>query len=123
LSLIRRSFFGALKGWSVLGDWVAQVSVDGVLSIIEPPKPAITTKVFPNPSSDFVSIKIKGIDGRVSVNLYDVRGNHIKHLITTGIGSEDYQLSFNIAHLKTGVYFLRIADQSNKVLSTKIVKK
>jgi hypothetical protein len=121
--LIGQYVFQHDEGWSVLGDWVAQVSVDGVLSIIEPPKPAITTKVFPNPSSDFVSIKIKGIDGRVSVNLYDVRGNHIKHLITTGIGSEDYQLSFNIAHLKTGVYFLRIADQSNKVLSTKIVKK
>ena len=106
MSLIRRSFFGALKGRSVLGDWVAQVSVDGVLSIIEPPKPAITTKVFPNPSSDFVSIKIKGIDDRVSINLYDGRGNHIKHLITRGIGSEKYQLSFNIGHLKTGIYFL-----------------
>ena len=74
----------------------------------------IEAKIFPNPTSDFVTIQIEG-SLAFSVTLFDIAG---KQLITVASASR-----IDLTALPKGVYFLEIRDEnSNGRLMKKVVK-
>ena len=81
-----------------LEDWVAKISTQESLSINDNEIPQLKTSVYPNPSVDIVNIKISGITGHISVDLYDIQGKLIKHLIDKSVSPVEYNLTFNISH-------------------------
>jgi hypothetical protein len=76
--------------------------------------------VFPNPTTDFVNISIKGMDlkaGQQSYQLYDLQGRLIKQ-----DKINDVQSQVNLNHLSPSIYILSI-NANSKVLNTfKIIK-
>ena len=106
-----------------LEDWVAKISTQESLSVKDNKTPQFKTTVYPNPSADIVNIKISGITGHVSVDLYDIQGKLIKHLIDKSVSPVEYNLTFNISHLQSGTYFLKISDQMKNIFITKKIIK
>ena len=106
-----------------LEDWVAQISTQEPLSVNENQNPKIKTSVYPNPSADIVNMRINGISGHISIDLYDIQGKLIKHLLDKSVLPVEYNLSFNISHLQSGIYFLNISDQTKKIINTKRIIK
>ncbi len=75
-----------------------------------------TIKVYPNPSADRFTISFKNMNG-VKVSIYDVLGKVV------------YQNSTNKDRLevdndfKSGVYLVKVIDDTNRVYHTKLVKR
>jgi len=113
-----------------LEDWVAQISTqeeeeeeEEGASVNKNETPEIKTIVYPNPSADIVKVRISGISGHISVDLYDLQGKLIKHLIDKSVTQVEYNLTFNISHLQSSTYILKISDHTNKILMSKRIIK
>jgi len=106
-----------------LEDWVAKISTQESLSVNDYETTQLKTSVYPNPSADIVNIKISGISGHISIDLYDIQGKLIRHLIDKSVSPVEYNLTFNISHLQSGIYFLKISDQTKNTLNTKRIIK
>jgi len=107
-----------------LEDWVAKISTQESLSFIDNNTPQFKTSVYPNPSAAIVNMKIGGITGHISIDLYDIQGKLIKHLLDKSVSSTiEYNLSFNISHLQSGIYFLKIVDQTKNIFNTRRIIK
>lgn len=72
--------------------------------------------VSPNPTSDFFSIQ--GVDRAGRVEVYNMIGSKMKQF------NGQYESTFGVADLPSGIYFVRVYDESNaRVLSTVRLKK
>lgn len=74
--------------------------------------------VFPNPSSDFINLKIENYEFQIiSYQLYDANGKLYRDSNTT-----ELETKIEIGNLPTGLYFLDISDENRKVKTFKIIK-
>lgn len=72
-------------------------------------------EIFPNPSADWVSIRLKE-KSNLKAELLDVQGKRLKSISSTGTE----EVSFSIE--KPGVYFLKM-EVNGKMVSRKIIRK
>jgi hypothetical protein len=74
--------------------------------------------VYPNPTSDFITLKVGDYEKRnLSYWLYGISGNIIE---TKKVLSFDTQI--NMGKQVTGIYFLKIIDNSKEIKTFKIIK-
>ena len=75
-----------------------------------PPAVARTITAYPNPSSGAVDIAVAGTDTRLTITIYDVRGEQVRTLVTRGGATTRWnghdQAGRRVA---SGVYFIRVA--------------
>lgn len=84
-------------------------------------KPLLEISIFPNPTSDFVNLNMKGVElanGQQSYQLYDIQGRLLKQGI---IDQNEIQVSLN--NLRRSIYILRIYDNKEVVKTFKILKR
>jgi hypothetical protein len=90
-------------------------------SIVNSIEPKVEVLVFPNPTTDFVTINTKGLEfekGKQFYQLYDIQGRILKQ---NRINQNETQINLN--NLTASIYLLKVYD-NNKVLKTfKILKK
>ena len=78
----------------------------------------ITNKLFPNPTTDFITLDIKDADIKdLFYTLTDING---KTLIQQNIANSSTNIS--MVDFSTGVYFLNISNKDNQIQSYKILK-
>ena len=79
----------------------------------------ISLSAFPNPTSDFLTLRIDGdyIDG-LDCTMYDISG---KEIMEWQISSSE--TSIDMQSLSPATYFVRITKEKNEVKTFKIVKK
>lgn len=87
-----------------------------VLSINDPVFNDVTLSVFPNPTTNFVTLK-SGKHSDLSYQLFDLNGKLIKKQAT--ISSETITLN----NLKSGTYLLKILQATKEIKTFKIIKK
>lgn len=76
----------------------------------------ITASVYPNPSSDVIKISLDR--GHISkIELYSIKG---RLLYKEDLNSQAHSLS--IGNYPSGVYLVRVFNQNNDILNTKILK-
>ena len=68
--------------------------------------------LYPNPTSDLITIDIKGYNGPVNVELYDLTGKLIKTTNNTIISLKDYA---------KGIYIFKV-EYGDRVEEIKVVK-
>jgi hypothetical protein len=79
----------------------------------------ITLSVFPNPTSDFLTLKISdNIIEKISYQLYDLTGNLIE---SRNIQSD--QSLIDMSKLSSAVYFIHILKGNERIQSFKVIKK
>jgi hypothetical protein len=71
---------------------------------------------YPNPFVDQTTIKFNlSLDGRVTVNIYDLKGNRISTLVNNEYRKAGvHQIAFNADGLASGMYFAEIISGNNK---------
>jgi hypothetical protein len=69
---------------------------------------------YPNPFNPLTQIKYE-IDtpGLVQLDLYDIRGNHVKSLVNENKPAGAFQVTLNGAELSSGVYFYTLVKDSH----------
>jgi len=79
---------------------------------------AISLSAFPNPTSDFLTLRIDGdyIDG-LSCAMFDISGKEIMQQRITSS-----QTSLDVQQLPPATYFVRVTKGKNEVKTFKIVK-
>ncbi len=77
--------------------------------------------IFPNPTTDYVNINMKGVqleNGQFSYQLYDLQGRFIKQ---STIDQAETQINLN--ELSSAIYLLQVSDNNKVYKSFKIIKK
>ncbi|MFT6687340.1 MAG: hypothetical protein ACJAX7_000338 [Saprospiraceae bacterium] len=77
---------------------------------------ASTISLYPNPSNDFINISLNK-DQLLKIELYNMTGSL---LFETDLNSNIYAL--NISNYPSGTYILRVSNQNNDTINTKIIK-
>src|SRR6185295_13280258 len=86
-------------------------------TVIEPIKSA---KIFPNPASDFLSIKFEApIAKTVKITLHNIIGNSLD--VETEIVDE-FEIRLRVKDLPTGYYLIALKDDGNARGSFKFLK-
>ena len=75
-----------------------------------------TIKVYPNPSADRFTIALKNMNG-VKVSIYDILGKVVYQNSTSNNKLEVDN------HFESGVYLIKVVDNTNKVYHTKLIKR
>ncbi len=78
---------------------------------------ATSLMVYPNPSSDRIYIQCS--NNMKSVEIIDMTGRCVKRI--DGIGNNSYSL--NISSLSQALYFVKVIDENNQPIVSKIIKK
>jgi hypothetical protein len=75
--------------------------------------------VYPNPTADFLILKIMNYDANdFSYKLFDIKGNLLKTKEITTI-----ETLISVRYLTSGIYLLRISNNSQVVRTFKVIKK
>ena len=83
---------------------------------IETPS-STTLLIYPNPSSDQINIQCN--HNMKSVEILDMAGRSVQRI--DGISDNNYSL--NISNLSQALYFVRVIDENNQSIISKIIKK
>jgi len=79
----------------------------------------LTLAVYPNPTTDFLNLKIKNFgDSEMRYQLYDVLG---KQLIQQKVNTENNRI--DLRHLPIATYLLRVSDTNKVIKIFKIIKR
>jgi len=105
---------------SYIWDFVSQFNINGLigcesLSTNQQNNTNLKYLVYPNPSSDFIIIKIEGLNNQdLEIELIDIKGKLIEKKIISKGQTIDY---FNFKSANSGIYFVRFLG--NRVRETK----
>ena len=117
---IGQTFYSANVGTSgQISEGVQQAyEIYDVTEVQNPISANISLSAFPNPTSDFLTLRIDGdyIDG-LDCTMYDISGKEIMH---QRIGSSE--TSIDMQSLPPATYFVRVTKDKNEVMTFKIVK-
>lgn len=73
----------------------------------------LTINVYPNPSSAFTTISLTNPTAeKITLNVYDVTGRHVKTFADEVLGKGVHQFNWNTSTESKGVYFLRIESDT-----------
>lgn len=98
-------------GWNILGD------MEGTCEVLSVKDFDMTSvQIYPNPASDFITIS--NLQGKETLEIFDLKGQ----LMKTFYGNAE-DATINIAHLASGVYFVKITNQKGNSTNKKFVKK
>ncbi len=76
-----------------------------------------TLKIYPNPASDMITVSLPEQFIEFSIVFYDNNG---KKIYETSIDKND--ATIDISHLKAGIYYLKISNNSRTIIKKLIVK-
>lgn len=106
-----------------IGDIVTETSSDesltqgfqqpniSVTEIVEAPFKEISVSVFPNPSVDFVNVKLSNSETEMIVELVDSKGAMIEIQL---IPKDQAQTQFYLGDLSNGTYYLKTISKNKK---------
>ena len=79
--------------------------------------------VYPNPADEISSIDFSvDKDTFLNIEILDMNGVLINTLYNSRVKKGKNRLSFNIAHLKSGVYFINFNDEGTTLFNKKLIK-
>jgi hypothetical protein len=92
-------------------------------SFEEQVSPSISFSVFPNPASEYVSIKLNGATHKtVQLTLIDLTGKHIQQQ-SIAASNQSVTAKFMLTHLESGMYFIQVSAQGMDVRTIKVIKR
>lgn len=95
------------------------VEISVVSSIDKTQQIQLNVKVYPNPASNYLILRIEDIETETyKAFLYDLNGMQIKQIKVT-----DQQTEVDINNLVPSVYFLKVMNQNQAIKTFKIIKK
>jgi hypothetical protein len=92
------------------------------ITTIESPGPEVLDMtVYPNPTSDLVSIRIKSTKlEKLLISILDAQGKEVSHGLYAGVSNT---IGINLHDYATGTYIMQVKSGDNQVIATyKVIK-
>ena len=106
---------------NTLGNGSTAGSTISTASILEPNAEVLNVKVYPNPTTDLVTVNIQ--DTKLSDVILEIKDINGKVLSTEKYAGITNNIGINTASWTIGIYFLHLKNNENQVLGTyKIIK-
>ena len=108
--------------FTVFALWITQLAVAQSHDSFASPSvdPVKSVKIFPNPATDYLSIKFETPIARtIKVTLHNIIGNLLE--VESEIVDE-YEIRLKVKDLPTGYYLLALRDDGNSRSSLKFLK-
>lgn len=112
-AVTKRHSFSSADGTKPQHDELTFVDFDA-LSVEDNILESLNIKVFPNPVSNYLSIKNSGSNVIDKIDLYNTHGQLIY--------SSNSQETINLSGLVSGVYFIQLKIDESKIITKKIIK-
>ena len=107
------------------GTWISQLLLPNTPAIaIDDPteRPSNEIKVFPNPAIDLINTEFEVPATAIyTATLKDLQGRTVKLLVKDKLSEGKAKLSFNVAHLPAGTYFITVDRESEIIYTKKVV--
>ena len=79
------------------------------------------SSAYPNPFNPEINIPFAlNKTDRISINVYDVKGQLVEKITNKVFGPGNHRLSWNAKVKPSGIYFIRLENSSNQILNTKV---
>ena len=114
------------------GSWISNIAVSDTCRVADPTPPFTNTNikeslgnliVYPNPATEISSIEFSvDKDTFLNIEILDMNGVLINTLYNSRVKKGKNRLSFNIAHLKSGVYFINFNEKGTTLFNKKLIK-
>ncbi|MCB9232685.1 MAG: T9SS type A sorting domain-containing protein [Bacteroidia bacterium] len=105
--------------------WISQILTDSTQIVAKDPeitKVEGNMTVFPNPTVEFVNVFFDVPENKnYVVSLMDMSGKTVTSFPEKRLSRGTGRFTFNVAHLQSGVYFLNVTSNGEKVYSEKVV--
>ena len=87
-------------------------------------EPVSTVRVFPNPTSDYVSVAFAlKTNTQVLAELIDVSGKRIKTLVNENQAAGNFEKTISLDGIDAGVYFVKVSGNGAKLSQTMLLVK
>ena len=97
--------------------YVDDINLSTVTSIKDQYDNALNLSIFPNPTSDIISVAFDLLEDKaVEINLIDVLGKTVKSISKQTFGNGNHSISMPVNDLSKGIYFIKV--NVNNVSST-----
>lgn len=80
-----------------------------LVSVDENPQPDHSLVAYPNPSQDIFNLRMKGFEGMVNLEVFDVRGSLV-HSESFRPGIDTYIKTLDLGEFEQGLYMVRMND-------------
>ncbi len=74
--------------------------------------------IYPNPANDKIQINLGHLSALVNIKIYDTKGILVDHQNF----SETQNITLNIQHLKSGLYFIQVTDTNQAQKNIRVLK-
>lgn len=78
-------------------------------------------EVFPNPSSQLINLKFSHLEGKETIEIYNVTGELIKKLAVNNLEGSNQSKILIISDMDPGIYFIKLNNDQNE-FTKKIIK-
>ena len=141
---IQRKYDEPCKVWisgmygktGVNGSWISNIAVSDTCRTADPTSPFTDINndneikerldnliIYPNPTEEisYFEFSVKE-DSFLKIEIHDINGVSINTLYNSRVKKGKNRLSFNIAHLKSGVYFIKFIKDGDTLFTKKLIK-
>lgn len=107
------------------GTWIAELTNEGgFVDVAENEKNQMEILSFPNPAGEVISVELSVPHTTLAeIALFSATGQKIAVLFNDQIKEGRNLLTFDIAQLTSGQYFIRVLNEEGKMLTEKVIKK
>ncbi len=106
---------------NTLGNGFTAGATISTVSILEPNAEVLNVKVYPNPTTDLVTVNIQ--DTKLSEVILEIKDINGKVISTEKYAGITNNIGINTASWTIGIYFLHLKNNENQVVGTyKIIK-
>ena len=106
---------------NTLGNGFTAGATISTVSVLEPNAEVLNVKVYPNPTTDLVTVNIQ--DTKLSEVILEIKDINGKVISTEKYAGITNNIGINTASWTIGIYFLHLKNNENQVLGTyKIIK-
>jgi hypothetical protein len=107
---------------NTLGNGFSAGATISTASILEPDMEVLNVKVYPNPTTDLVTVNIQ--DTKLSEVILEIKDFNGKVISTEKYAGMNNNIGINTASWTIGIYFLHLKNNENQIVGTyKIIKK
>jgi len=98
--------------------------VQSVLAIEDETKTINTAFIYPNPTSDMVTVEatLDGSYESLVIQLFDIHGRLLKEISDISVASELLSTEFSVAEFAAGTYFLNVMNNNVRLFTSKLIK-
>ena len=101
--------------------FIDDINLSTVTSLVEENYSLLNLNVFPNPSSEHISVAFDLLEDKtIEITLHDVLGKTVKTVSKQSFGNGNHNVTIPVNDISKGIYFVKV-NVNNVITTQKII--